>query len=544
MTDRRNPSNEKESEDFILLRKDITTEKSGTAEPFSAEDIRRSMEDTGEIPVVSDEMLAASTDSSSRSKREQSLKGFVKTYKKWLIGTGVTLAAGVAIAGLFCLVSALTDPMRGYAQAEVVKGNVISMMPAEGTLTANARYSITSLVSGKVIESKPEIGDKVSAGTVLYKLDDTDAKLAVERAKNELSKSKAAGTTVATATDRIYSTASGTVHTVNIRSGGSVSYGQVVCTVKTSDDSIIAVTSPVAGIVSSVSIREGSSVSLNSLIASVSSTQNSATKASSIYDQKSSELDVQMAENQLENYTIKSPVSGVVVAKNVRVGDNVGITNTENPMMVILDNSSLKFTFSVDEYTLANLKTGLDVIVNTASMPDKNFMGVISRIGSEGTPNEEGIAMFEVDVTIDEPEALKSGMKVTAKVILESATNAMYVPHRALMEADGENAVVIVKNLPGIADSSEDLDMALAYPWISVPKGCKLVSVRYGVGDGTNVEIVSGLDIGDMVIYNPEAEPVDLTPAPAEEEETEDDADLIENEDEDDSDEPNHTQVL
>lgn len=526
MADRHNPSNRKESEDFILLREDIKTEKTETAEPFSPEDIRRSMEDTGEIPVISEEMLAASTDSSAPSKRESGLKGFVKTYKKWLIGTGIALASGVAITGLFCLVSALTDPMRGYAQAEVVKGNVISAMPVEGTLTANARYSITSLVSGKIIESTPEVGDKVSAGTVLYKLDDTDAKLAVERAKNELSKSKAAGTSVATATDRIYSTASGTVHTVNIRSGGSVSYGQVVCTIKTSGDSVVAVTSPVAGMVSSVSVREGSNVSVNSLIASVSSTQNSATKVSSVYDQKSSELDVQMAESQLENYTIKSPVNGVVVAKNARVGDNVGITNTENPMMIILDNSSLKFTFSVDEYTLASLKTGLDVIVNTASMPDKNFAGVISRIGSEGTANEEGIALFEVDVTIDEPGALKSGMKVTAKVILESATNVTYVPHRALMEADGENAVVIVKNLPGIVNSSEDLDMALAYPWISVPKGCKLVGVKYGVGDGTNVAILSGLDIGDMVIYDPEAEPVNLTPAPAEDEAIEDEDDI------------------
>ena len=204
--------------------------------------------------------------------------------------------------------------------------------------------------------------------------------------------------------------------------------------------------------------------------------------------------------------------------------------------MVILDTSSLKFTFTVDEYTLADLKTGLDVIVNTASLPNKSFAGVISRIGSEGTANEEGIAMFEVDVTIDKPGALKSGMKVYAKVILESATNVMYVPHQALMEADGENAVVLVKNPDGVVDTSSDLDTALEYPWIRVPKGCKLVRVKYGVGDGTNVEIVSGLKTGDIVIYDPEAELIDLKPAPAEETE-EEDAILGKEEDENESDE-------
>ena len=62
------------------------------------------------------------------------------------------------------------------------------------------------------------------------------------------------------------------------------------------------------------------------------------------------------------------------------------------------------------------------------------------------------------------------------------------------------------------------LDLQLSYPWIEVPEGCKLVSVKYGVSDGTNVEIVSGLNAGDIVVFNPEWEPVDLSP------ETEEDA--------------------
>ena len=112
-------------------------------------------------------------------------------------------------------------------------------------------------------------------------------------------------------------------------------------------------------------------------------------------------------------------------------------------------------------------------------------------------------------------------MKVTAKVILESATNVTYVPHKALMEADGENAVVLVKK--GVASAlrtsdsnTDELEEELMYPWIKVPEGCELVTVKYGVSDGTNVEIISGLEVGDVVVYKTDAEPVDLSPAPTE----------------------------
>lgn len=542
-------SDKEEPEDFVLLREDADQDPDNTAQiPAVEKEYDTSMDDTGEIEPIYSGMLEENgstyadyapknTDEEKverieyeldgvtpivkKPEREPGFKGFVKAHKTWVLGGGITVAAIAVLVALFLILSVVTDPMRGYSQAEVVKGNVINSMETAGTLSANDRYTITSLVSGKIVESKPEVGDTVTAGTVLYKLDDTEAKLAVERAQNEVSKSKVAGTASAGATGKIYSTDAGTIHTLNIHSGSSVSYGQVVCTVKKSDNTVVAVTSPVAGTVTALNVSQGKSVSVNTLIASVNTIQNSGGQQTSVYDQKSSELDVKVAEAQLENYTIKSPVSGVIIEKNTKVGDNVGITNMENPMMVILDNTSLKFTFQVDEYTLKDIESGLDVIVNTESLPGESFAGEVTRVGSQGVENDEGKVMFEVDVTVEEPGDLKAGMKVTAKVILESATNVTYIPHKALMEADGENAVVLVKK--GVASAlrtansnTDELEEELMYPWIKVPEGCELVTVKYGVADGTNVEIISGLEVGDVVVYKTDAEPVDLSPAPTE----------------------------
>ena len=107
-------------------------------------------------------------------------------------------------------------------------------------------------------------------------------------------------------------------------------------------------------------------------------------------------------------------------------------------------------------------------------------------------------------------------------------------PHNvdALLKIDDKNALILVKNVElmpedkknaasiGIIPSAAEL----AYPTVEVPKGCTLVTVRYGITDGTRTEIISGLAFGDIVVYNPEWKDTIL---PLIEEETEDEPEEI-----------------
>ena len=60
------------------------------------------------------------------------------------------------------------------------------------------------------------------------------------------------------------------------------------------------------------------------------------------------------------------------------------------------------------------------------------------------------------------------------------------------------------------ADNGEDKDLSettensLNNPEIKIPKGCELKSVKYGISDGNNVQIISGVKVGDIVAYNPD----------------------------------------
>lgn len=552
-----------EPEDFVLMNDDSSVSQEdnsdesnfGTAdEAFSEANFSDDpFNDTRVIPSISDEK-PESSDSAEEYVQKNALsafksdsnsdidfdigdddgfkptsvtepKSFYEKYKSTIIASGITVAAGIVIAVLIIVISTFSNPLRNYSQVAVTKGNVVNSMNTSGTLSANARYSITSLVSGTIVSSTPEVGDKVTAGTVLYKLDDTEAQLAVKRAENQLARSKSSGSYSSSGgSSKIYATESGTIQSLNIKTGYKLSAGQVIGTIKKVDGSITAITTPVSGTVSAVNSGVGKTIAAGGLLATLSDGETQTSASTRTYDQKSNEYDVESAKKQLENYTIKSPVSGIVTEKNAKVGDNVGITNLDNPMMVIVDMNSLKFTFQVDEYKVWEMEAGQDVIVNADSLPDETFAGKITNVSSEGYKNDDDQTVFDVEVTVEEPGHLKSGMNVSAKVIMQSATNVMYLPKNALIEPDGKHALVLVKeDTVSDTSSSETLspsevpkdatDEQLSFPAVKVPKGCKLVTVSYGISDDTNVEITSGIKVGDIVVYDPKNDVPDLKPA-------------------------------
>ncbi len=469
------------------------------------------MYETTRLGDISSHITNTTTD-----EAEEAPTSFFKKNKKILLRVGVPIIALFLVAALILTIPVITDPLRGYARASVSRGNVISSLNVSGTLSANAHYTITSTVSGTVMDAPVELGERVEAGTVLYQLDDADAQLALQRAENQLEKSKAVGS-YNTAPLRIYASEAGVIQSLTIQNGQSVSAGQIIGTLKRDDDSVVTLTSSVSGTVSSVNVRHGSSVSAGSVIASVKDTKAELDQKASQYDQKNDEIDIAVAENQLNRYTIVSPVSGVVTEKNAKVGDNVAMTDTKNPMMVITDTSSMRFTTQIEEAKIAEIRPGLRTSVTTDSVPNKTFTGKISSVSPEGSRNKDGKLVFDVEISVENPGTLKTGMNVSAKVILATANNTLHIPKKALRNPDGKSAVVLVKNKANQAKKSPSASSVKKAKKanIEIPKGCRLATVQYGISDGTNVQILSGLKRGEVVVYLPEWEAPDLKVAPA-----------------------------
>ncbi len=479
-------------------------------EVYSDED--ESLEDQNTRKISLDEvelMLNEDEEDEEYEEIELSFFGRLIHNRVFVLVAGCIVAAAILAGAAYGVVNYL-NPLRSYAQVMASKENVLRTMDVESTLESGNRYNITSLVAGKIITSKYEVGDTVKSGDVLYKIDDTDAKLALERAKNELDKASDPTTGVKSSTARIVATEAGVIKTLTIKAGSSISAGSQIGTVLKSDGTVAPLISYVSGKVSVVSVNEGRTVSIGQVIASLEAKEGGTSESDRKYDKKSGEIDVQSAQRHLDNYSIKSPVAGVIAEKNYRVGDNVGITDPDNPMMVIIDTSTLTFKFSVDEFKVREIKKGLEVIVTTDSMPDETFLGKVSYVSTEGVADENGNPLYEVGVVIDEPGNLKAGMNIKAKVVLASAKKVVAVPEKALLKSDGQNALILVKNdefSEGVDDwIDESLENELQNPEIKVPDGCSLISVRYGISDGLITEVISGVDVGDTIVYDPDTE--------------------------------------
>lgn len=514
---KRNSDSEK-PEDFVLFNPDNEAESENTPalDTIEEDDTQHTVSiDIGAVESELNESFSGFSDNEPFSEKSQKshsggLGGFIKKHRVLSICVCSVLIAAIIAGSAFGMLT-LSNPLHGYAQVAAEKGSIMRTYDVSGTLASGDRYEITSLVSGKILESDFGIGDTVEKGDLLYKIDDTEAQLAVDRAENEVARAKddtADSDSSSPTTYKIIASEAGTVQTLGIKTGSMVSPGSQVGTLKKADGTTSAIICYVSGSIAAVSVKEGQSLSPGQIIATINPT-NTTTQRNTTYDKKSSEIDLQSAQRHLENYEITAPIDGIIVEKNIKAGDNVGITDSSKPMMVIIDTSHLTFTFSADEYKIREFEKGQTVSVKTDSIPDTDFSGEVTAVSNEGVLNDEGIPMYDVTVTIDEPKDLKSGMKVSGTVVLDSKKNVLSVPEKALMESDGRNALILVKSDEpenADADVSETLENELNYPWIKVPKGCKLVSVKYGLSDGTSVQILSGLALGDIVVYNPENE--------------------------------------
>ncbi len=222
-----------------------------------------------------------------------------------------------------------------------------------------------------------------------------------------------------------------TVHTssgdVNSSASGTISDGEVA-----------ELRAEVSGTVAYVGAKNGDYVKKGDLILQI-------TNKSVVTSQKTSQLNLKSNIKTLDNYRITAPISGTVITKNSKAGDNIDSSNSQTVMMVIADMSKMKFTISVDELDISDIQLGQTAIVDADALPDEEFEARVTNISSEGVSSGDGVTTYDIELTIDEPGNLKSGMNVNATIIISQANNVVTIPEDALMSVRGTTATVLVK---------------------------------------------------------------------------------------------------
>lgn len=246
------------------------------------------------------------------------------------------------------------------------------------------------------------------------------------------------------------------------------------------------ITAEASGTIDAVYVMEGSRVSNGTKLVHIKSSSISDSLKSAELSLKSSQLSQDNAKKKLEDYTIKAPISGTVVTKNVKAGDKLDNTNMSTEMAVIYDMSSLECELNVDELDIKNIELGQSVIITSDAVSDKIYNGEVTNVSVNGTTSG-GVTTYPVTINItDFDEELLPGMNIDVEIITSKAKGVLAVPVTAVNRGN----TVYVKG-----DKTDEKDMA--------PDGFKSVIVETGTYNNEYIEIKSGINEGD-IIYVPQ----------------------------------------
>lgn len=251
------------------------------------------------------------------------------------------------------------------------------------------------------------------------------------------------------------------------------------------------------GKIASLAINEGDYVTTGSQVATLSSQEIDKRIKETEDGMKEAEINLQNQKDQLGDYAVKSPISGSIINKNKKVGDTIDPqVDTQNPMAIVYDMSSMKFDMNVDELDIMKVKLDQKVIVTAASYPEEEFEGVVEKISLKGI-TENGVTSYPVTIKLLDYRQLLPGMNVSGKIITDESNNTLMIPSGALQNGN----IVYVKREENNENTKPEstADSQPTNTDIKLPKGFVAVSVEIGINDGTNVEIKSGLNQGDIV---------------------------------------------
>ncbi len=254
---------------------------------------------------------------------------------------------------------------------------------------------------------------------------------------------------------------------------------------------------------------------------------------------KSSKANVEKAERNLGYANIYSPIDGVVLNRAVEEGQTVAASMSTPELYTITnDLSVMQVEADVDEADIGMVKVGQNVDFTVDAFPDDTFKGSISEIRLQ--PNEDSnVITYTVIVTVQNPDMkLKPGMTASITAYVEEANDVLlaagkalrFTPDQAVMEEMmksmpqgemmppngaggpqmGEGGPQMGEGGPNMQGGGmpgpppgmgmDDDNSSMKTVWVKQGEMIHPARVEIGINDGTQVEILSGLNEGDEIV--------------------------------------------
>ncbi len=390
--------------------------------------------------------------------------------RKLTVAVVVAVVAGAGVYGISTLNGASTtfDSSR-LATAE--HGTMTRSVVATGKVEPVAKVEIKSKANGIIERLLVEVDQKVVAGQVLAELDKESltARLREARANLEAARAALSGAEAQAAKNEIEAESPD----VDFARSGYERAKQLHAQQLVSQDTLEEAKSRYE---QAVNRQRAAGSQLLVSRARITEAQAQVAQAQAAVDR---------AQEELANATIKAPIDGTVLTRDVEIGSPVSsILNmgaNASAVMTIGDIERVFVRGRVDEADIGVVRLGMPARITTESFRDKVFQGRVTQISPIGV-ERDNVTTFEVEVSIENPgQELKANMSANAEVILEEREQALIVPEAAITYDPDRNAFV------DIADPGAE-------------GGRRRVPVATGISNGTRTEITDGLQPGDRVV--------------------------------------------
>jgi HlyD family secretion protein len=354
---------------------------------------------------------------------------------------------------------------------KVDKGDLAKSVVATGKVTPITKVEVKSKASGIVKKLLVDAGDKVKKGQLLAQLDKEEIEAQVEQSRAAVQAAEASLTSSEADYERSKVDAEGPDVPLLKRA-----YERAIGMAK-------------EGVVSTSALEDAQrnyELALNKQnVAKAQITVLKAKIAQSQGQLAQDRANLKQLEEQLSYTDIESPIDGVVLSRDVEMGDAVSsilvLGSSATLVMTLGDTSQVYVKGKVDESDIGRVYLGQPARIKVESFKDKTFNGVVTKISPMGV-EKDNVTTFEVRVSINNPGGeLKAEMTANAEIILEEHKNVLQIPEGAILyDKDKKSSVEI--------------------PDTSAKDGKKKIAVNIGISNGAKTELLSGLKEGDQVV--------------------------------------------
>jgi HlyD family secretion protein len=384
-----------------------------------------------------------------------------------------SIAAGVlalVVTGVLIASSSGTkiDPSK---LAKVEKGDLAKSVVATGKIEPITKVEIKSKASGIVKKLYVDYGDKVKKGQTLAELDKEEIQARVAQARAQLEASSASLNGTRADLERAKVDAEGPdvplLKRAYVRAQGMAKEG--VVSASALDDA-----------------QKNYEMSLNKQNVSKAQLQVLQAKIGQAQGQVAQDrANLKQLEEQLGYTTVESPIDGIVLSRDVEIGDAVSsilvLGSSATLVMTLGDTSEVYVKGKVDESDIGKVYLGQPARIKVESFKDKTFTGKVTKISPMGV-EKDNVTTFEVRVSINNPEGvLKAMMTANAEIILEEHKGVLQIPEGSIIYDKDKKASVEV-------------------PDPKAKEGKKKLAVNIGISNGAKTELLQGLKEGDQVV--------------------------------------------